>query len=402
VNVLVTGGAGFIGSHTVDALLQRGHKVRVLDALQARVHPTGWPCHLAADAERVVGDVRSSDTMLRALAGVDAVLHLAAYQDYMPDFSTFLDVNARGTALLFELIVANPILRVAKVVVASSQAVAGEARYACRRCLGVDRVPSLAEQCDEPELAAPFLADPRCVQPPLRSLEQLQHSEWEHLCPVCEGAIEPLLMKEGLAGPSTAYGISKYAAERLSMELAPRHGIATAAMRYTYVQGSRNAWQNAYSGLLRRLALAYIAGVEPTLYEDGQQLRDFVNVADVAAANVLVLERNEAAHKVYNVGGGRPVRVVDIARLVAQEFGAAAPTASGDVFRVGDTRHTVSDISRLRTLGWRPRVPVESSVREYVQWLEEQKPDPQRLAEAEAAMARMGVIRRTPGVAGRR
>jgi dTDP-L-rhamnose 4-epimerase len=398
VRVLVTGGAGFIGSHTVDALLSRGHRVRVLDSLQPRVHPTGWPAHLDPEAERIHGDVRSRADIERALDGVEAVVHLAAYQDYMDDFSTFLDTNARGTALLFELAVARS-SAVHTAIVASSQAVAGDSRYACAGCLGTPPPPDLAAQVADPAAAGPWLDDPRCRQPPARGLEQLATGVWEHLCPACGEPMAPLLMQETLVDPWTPYGISKHAAERLAIALGRRCGIRTAAMRYTYAQGTRNAWQNPYSGLLRRLALAYRTGTEPTIYEDGAQLRDFVNVRDVALANVVVLEDPPAEPTVYNVGGGCAVTVGQVAAAVARLFGAEPPRPTG-AYRLGDTRHTVSDVSRLAERGWRPTRSYRDSIAEYVDWLSGQQVDVERLRLAEAEMARHGIVRRVvPAIA---
>lgn len=370
MRMLVTGGAGFIGSHTVDLLLERGHEVRILDSLQPRVHPRGKPDYLSEDAEMIIGDVADRDTLAAALESCDGVFHLAAYQDYQPDFSHFIHTNTESSALLFELAVADPArFPVQKIVFASSQAVSGEGKFRCP-------------------------ADGTEFHPTPRSLEQLKARRWEHSCPTCGGEVEPMLLDEDTCThPHTAYGISKYAIEMLAFNLGHRYGISTAAMRYTYVQGSRNSFHNAYSGIARRFALRIRAGLPPVCYEDGQQLRDYVNVRDVARANLIALDHPNADGVVLNVGGGRAVSVLEFAQIMLDETDAdLEPLISGE-FRLGDTRHTISDISRMRSLGWEPKTPVEQNVHEYVEWLEGQDVPTDHLLEAEREMHEEGVVR---------
>jgi dTDP-L-rhamnose 4-epimerase len=370
MRMLVTGGAGFIGSHTVDLLLERGHNVRILDSLQPRVHPHGKPGYLSDEAELIVGDVADRETLATALEGCDGVFHLAAYQDYQPDFSNFIHTNTESSALLFELAVADPTrFPVKKIVFASSQAVSGEGKFRC-------------------------LTDGTVIYPMPRTLEQLQAGRWEHTCPACGGEVEPMLLdEETCSHPHTTYGISKYAIELLAFNLGRRYGIATAAMRYTYVQGSRNSFYNAYSGIARRFALRIRAGLPPVCYEDGKQLRDYVNVRDVARANVVALEHPDADGLALNVGGARPVSVLEFAQIMLKETGSnLEPSVSGE-FRLGDTRHTISDISRMRALGWEPAAPVEQNVREYVEWLEQHDVPTDHLLAAEREMIEQGVVR---------
>lgn len=364
--VLVTGGAGFIGSHTVDALLCEGHTVRVLDNLQPRVHPRGRPEWLPRNVKLIVGDVADRRTLSAALEDVDVVFHLAAYQDYQPDFSSFIHTNTESAALLFEVIVSKQ-LSVQKIIFASSQAVSGEGRYRCEEH-GV-------------------------VVPGPRPVEQLEVGDWEIHCPHCRQYMRPLLIDEATINPGTAYGISKYAIELLASRLGQRYGIPTVCMRYTYVQGPRNSFYNAYSGIARRFALRLLQGLPPVVYEDGRQLRDYVNVRDVARANVLVMERREADFQVFNVGGGRAVSVLEFARVMVRAFGTDLDPEAPSVFRLGDTRHTMSDISRLRALGWEPVVPVEQTVVEFVEWIKGQPVVYGHLEEAERTMREQGVIR---------
>lgn len=370
MRVLVTGGAGFIGSHTVDLLLTSGYDVRILDSLQPRVHPRGRPAYLPAEAEFMEGDVANRDDLERGLRGVDYVVHLAAYQDYLPDFSRFIHTNAESTALLFELIVARR-LPIRKVVCASSQSVAGEGKYRCE--LHGDVIPDL------------------------RPIEQLERGEWEVRCPACGQTMQSQLIAESVASPHTAYAISKYAIELLCNSLGGRYGIPTACMRYTYVQGSRNSFFNAYSGIMRIFALRILNGLPPVCYEDGLQLRDYVNVRDIARANVLAMEEPvvdpATHHRVYNAGGGRAITVLDFAQIMLKACGSSLTPSIPGLFRVGDTRHTVSDISALQKLGWEPTVPVEQSVAEYLEWMGEFRGTREYLEEADRVMREHNVVR---------
>lgn len=395
MKVLVTGGAGFIGSHTVDLLLERGHNVRILDNLQPRVHPRGKPLWVPKEAEFIQDDVANRADLARALKGMEGVFHLAAYQDYMPDFSTFIHTNAESTALLFELVVSDrKRYPIQKIVFASSQAVCGEGRYVCPACAGNIIPPSIHEQLSA--MHSPSFHFPSSAMhiPAPRSVEQLRRGDWEIHCPICGEYMQPLLIDESTVNPGTAYGVSKYAIELLADCLGPRYGIPTVCMRYTYAQGPRNSFYNAYSGIARRFALRLLHGLPPIIYEDGQQLRDYVNVREVARANVLVMEDSRADYQVFNVGGGRAVTVLEFARIMLDAFDSDLEPLIPGEFRIGDTRHTVSDISKLCALGWEPTIPVEQNVAEYVAWIREQRGTKEYLEEAERVMREQGVVRK--------
>jgi dTDP-L-rhamnose 4-epimerase len=366
---LVTGGAGFIGSHTAEALLRAGYDVRALDNLSPPVHRSTdeWPEWLPKDVERVFGDVRNRDDWRKALAGVDVVIHLAAYQDLLPNFSQFFHVNSVGTALLYEEIVAQK-LPVRKVIVGSSQFVYGEGRYRC--------------------------AKDGEVFPDGREPERLTKSLWDPVCPKCGGQITSLPLLETHANPRNQYSIAKYSQELMAIALGKNYGIPSAALRYSIVQGPRQSFRNAYSGVLRVFTLQMLNGRPASVFEDGRQLRDYVNVGDVARANLLALERDEANYEVFNVGGGRGYTVLEFAQIVAevlrQEF---KPSITGE-YRVGDTRHSVSDISKLRRLGWQPTKTPRDSVRDYVEWIRKQELDKDYAAEALAKLREMGALRK--------
>lgn len=395
--VLVTGGAGFIGSWTVDLLLEKGYEVCVLDSLQERVHPHGLPPWFPGEAEFIKGDVSNPLDMASALEGVSYVVHLAAYQDYMPDFSRFIHTNAESSALIFELIVSDrKRFPVEKIVFASSQAVCGEGKYYCPACYSANGQELIVSDAEKSNRVFSYANLPpgAAVTPPPRLPEQLMRGDWDHHCSVCGGVLLPLLIDEATIDPGTTYAVSKYAIELLADRLGRRYDIPTACMRYTYVQGPRNSFYNAYSGIARRFALLLLNGLPPTIYEDGQQLRDYVNVRDVARANVLVMEDSRADFGVFNVGGDRAVTVLEFAQIMLDAFGSdLAPSVTGE-FRLGDTRHTISDTSRLRALGWSPRIAVEQNVAEYAAWMQDQAGTDVYLKEAERVMRQQNVIRK--------
>jgi dTDP-L-rhamnose 4-epimerase len=379
MRVLVTGGAGFIGSHTVDALLRKGHQVRILDALLPPVHAAGiLPDYVPQkDIEFVFGDVRRRACWERALENVEAVFHFAAYQDYLPDFSRFFHTNTVSTAHLYEVIVEKR-LPVRKIVVASSQAVYGEGRYTC------------------PEARA-HIAPPgdlhQALYPGLRD-ERLRMGLWDILCPQCGATLVPQWTDEAVVNPQNQYGISKYTQELIALNLGQRYEIPTVCLRYSIVQGPRQSFRNAYSGVLRRFTQQLLNGRPPVCYEDGRQLRDYLSVDDVVRANLLALEDERANFQIFNVGGDRHISVLEYARLIAKRVQVDIEPCVPGFYRFGDARHIFSDVSGLKALGWRPTVSLESLVDRYAAWAIEQ-PDFEDYTEgAEAQMTAVGTVRR--------
>jgi len=338
----VTGSAGFIGSHTADRLLKEGYEVRILDSLQKPIH-NSIPDYLDERIEFVAGSATDIRAITEALQGVDYVYHLAAFQDYLPYFSRFVDVNVSSTARIYELIVRDN-LPIKKVIVASSQATLGEGLY--------------------------LDSDGNEVLPDMRLEEDLKKGIWEPRPP--EGKdIFCARTPERISNPQNPYGMSKIAEEMFALQLGKRYGIPSVAMRYSIVQGSRQSFYNAYSGACRIFCLAFHQGKEPQIYEDGNQIRDFVNIHDVVDANLLVLEDDRANYEMFNVGGGAPITVKHFAETVAEVFGIQdyEPKPCGK-YRFGDTRHIWSDISKLESLGWKPTRTIYDSVLEYKEWLD--------------------------------
>jgi dTDP-L-rhamnose 4-epimerase len=367
MRILVTGGAGFIGSHTCDRLIGLGHDVVVLDACTPPVHRGGKPMYLSPGAEFYQGDVRNRDLLVNLLRRVDAVYHFAAYQDYLPDFSTFTDVNVVSTALIYEIIVAER-LDIARVVVASSQSAIGEGLYWC---------PADGEQL-----------------PGMRPERALPAGQWDIPCPVCGGPMELRLTPERVCNPQNAYGMSKLGEEMVAVNLGRRYDIPTVALRYSIVQGPRQSVYNAYSGACRIFCLSYLQGVAPILFEDGGAIRDYVNIDDVVDANLLVLTDDRAAGRVFNVGGGVAVTTREFSDVVMRQYGSAEPGLVTGEYRFGDTRHIHSDLSALTALGWRPRRTQADSVAAYAAWLKGIDGLDDILAEANAKMRALGVVRK--------
>ena len=382
MKVLVTGGAGFIGSHTVDLLLEQGYEVRVLDALRPPVHPHSQrPAYLPRDVEFTVGDVRNRADLAGALRGVDAVIHLAAYQDYLTDFSTFFHINTVGTALLYELIVEGK-LPIQKVVVASSQATYGEAKYRCANpgCPGT-----------RPEQGS----DAAVRYPNLRPEAQLRRRQWEPLCAACGAVLQPVWTDEARVKPHNQYAVSKYTQELVALNLGQRYAIPTVCMRYSIVQGQRQSFTNAYSGVLRIFATRMLLGKAPVAYEDGGQLRDYVYVGDVAAANLLVLRDPRADYRCFNVGGGHATTVLQFGAMVARSVGCSIQPETPGQYRFGDTRHVFSETAALRDLGWRTTKSPQEVVDEYVAWAANHPDLTDSYSEAEQVMLRSGAVRQT-------
>ncbi len=368
MKILVTGGAGFIGSHTADLLLKRGHTVRVLDALEPPVHrDRRVPDYLAHEVELMRGDVRDRAAWERALEGMEAVYHFAAYQDYLPDFSKFFHVNAVSTALLYEIVVEKR-LPIRKIVVASSQSVYGEGGYRC--------------------------ATHGIQYPGQRSAGQLARRVWEVGCPVCGSPMKPEMTDEAVVKPHNSYAMSKYSEEMIALNLGRRYELPSVGMRYSITQGPRQSFRNAYSGVLRIFAMQLLAGERPTVYEDGLQLRDYVYVGDVAQANVLVLEDSRADYQAFNVGAGRAWTVLEFASIMAEAAGRPGlePRVLGE-YRFGDTRHIISDISKLRALGWEPLGGPAQSARAYLAWAQAQADFRNYAAEAREHMQKVGAVR---------
>ena len=368
MKTLVTGGVGFIGSHIVDRLLTEGHEVRILDNLESRVHPKGKPDYIPKEAEFVEGDVRNKDDLRKALEDVRIVFHQSAYQDYMPNYSKFIHSNAVSTALIYEII-NDDALPIEKVIVASSQAIYGEGQYECQQH--------------------------GFIQPPARSQEQLEKGDWEVRCPVCSGYMKPLKLKEEHANPYNQYALSKYSQELIALRLGELLNTPTVALRYSITQGPRQSLYNQYSGICRIFSLRLLNDRPPIIYEDGRQQRDYIHIDDVVDANMTVLNSDKANFQAFNVGSGRSVTVLEYAELLTEKLDKEIEPCVLGEYRLGDNRHSVSDVSKLKDLGWIPKKGLEEIFDDYIAWVRELGDLGEYFEDADRIMRKMKVVRKT-------
>jgi dTDP-L-rhamnose 4-epimerase len=345
--ILITGGAGFIGSHLADLLLERRYSVRILDSLAPQVHGEAdrRPSYLTREAELVTADIRDPLAVRRALEGIDAVVHLAAavgVGQSMYRIADYTGINDLGTAVLLEALLNHPVER---LVVASSMSVYGE---------GLGRA-----------------ADGSLVEPAERKAEALRRNRWEPEGP--DGKpLEPVPTPETKHPTlSSVYALNKYTQERLCLIWGQAYGVPTTALRFFNVYGTRQALSNPYTGVLAIFASRLLNGRPPMIFEDGQQRRDFVHVRDVARACLAALEQPRAAGEVLNVGSGVARTVEDVARALGHAIGRTdlQPQITGK-YRVGDIRHCFADIARAKaTIGFEPREDFAAGIAELAEWL---------------------------------
>ena len=361
--VLVTGGAGFVGSHLVDALLARGDAVRILDNLDPQVHGPEQrvPAWVPAEAELIRGDIRDVETVRRSLAGVDLVYHLAAavgVGQSMYQVANYTAVNTLGTAHLLQALVDDR-GSVERVVVASSMSIYGEGRYT-------------RPDGREPRVSA-------------RSLEQLKRHEWELRDP--DGVeLAPAPTDEAKALESTSiYALTKADQEKMVLMIGEAYGIPSVALRFFNIYGPRQALSNPYTGVAAIFSSRLLNGQAPLIYEDGEQRRDFVSVRYIVQALLLASHEDAAVGKALNVGSGRAVTVREVAETLARVLGTDAEPEVTGKYRVGDIRNCWADISLAReVLGYEPTVTFEQGMEELVGWLREQE-RPESAVEAHAA-----------------
>lgn len=351
--ILITGGAGFVGSHLADGLLRAGHSVRILDNLTPQVHGGGGvPDYLSRNVELMPGDIRDADAVRKALKGVDVVYHFAAavgVGQSMYEISRYMSINAQGTA---ELLQAMLDTRHApeKLVVASSMSIYGEGSYACMQCAA-------------------------SVSPPVRSNEQLRSGKWNMPCPYCNGALAPVPTRETKpGGTNSIYAISKRDQEELCLIYGRTYGIPVTALRFFNIYGPRQALSNPYTGVAAIFASRLMNGQPPMVFEDGQQMRDFVSVYDIVRANLLAMERRESDGEVINIGCGQPITILGVAQILARALGKQIKPAITQKYRAGDIRHCFADLTKARTLlGYEPQVSHEEGFKELAEWLAKQE-----------------------------
>jgi dTDP-L-rhamnose 4-epimerase len=362
-SILITGGAGFIGSHLTDELLRHGYDVRVLDSLVGQVHgDSTHPSYLSPDAELLIGDMRDRDAVREALDGVDAVVHLAArvgVGQSMYELSEYTSANSCGTAVLLEALLDHP---VRKLLVASSMSIYGEG--------ATSPVPAVERRREDLEA--------RRFEPRGANGEELT-------------ALPTPETKQ--PANSSVYALTKYDQERLCLVFGDAYDVPAVALRFFNVYGPRQALSNPYTGVLAIFASRLLNDRPPPVYEDGGQRRDFVNVADVARACRLALERDGADGRALNIGSGESVTVTEIGQKLASVLDVAIEPEVTGKFRAGDIRHCFADITLAGDLlGYRPTVELEDGIAELAEWLETQTAE-DRVDDATAELVSRGLAR---------
>ena len=353
--VLITGGAGFVGSHLADGLLAAGHRVRVLDDLTPQVHQDGPPSYLSTAVDLVVGDVRDPNLLREVLKGVDVIFHFAAtvgVGQSMYEISRYMSVNTQGTAELLQAILDTK-LPLQKLIVASSMSIYGEGRYVC-------------SACGQPAF------------PPVRPVSELKAGRWDLHCKLCKGVLQPEPTNETKPSEiNSIYALSKRDQEELCLIYGRTYDLPVTALRFFNIYGTRQALSNPYTGVAAIFAARLLNNQAPLVFEDGEQQRDFVSVHDIVRANMLAMEKPESNGEVINIGCGRPIKIRKVAEILAAALGKSelVPVIT-QKYRSGDIRHCFADLTKARKLlGYEPQVSHEEGFRELAGWLANQQAD---------------------------
>lgn len=348
MKILVTGGAGFIGSHLVDRLVKEGHMVRIFDNLDLQVHRNEKPPeYLNKDAEFIKGDVTNRKELQDAINGIDAIYHEASavgVGQSMYEIEHYVKVNSWGTAILLDIL-ANSKHTIRKVVVAASMSSYGEGVYACASCK-------------------------KMVRPQLRSNEQMAKKDWELHCPTCHQYLQPEPTdEEEKQNCNSIYAITKKDQEEMILTVCRAYGVPAVALRYFNVYGPRQSLSNPYTGVAAIFLSRLKNNSQPIIYEDGGQTRDFVSVHDVVDLNVKILTDDRANGNVFNVGNGKPLTIKSIAETLAVLLEVDVSPIVTQTFRKGDVRHCYADMSKAKkVLGWKPSVSFKEGMKELIAW----------------------------------
>ena len=349
-NILVTGGAGFIGSHLVDRLISDGFKVRILDNLTPQVHQR-IPKYLNEKAEFIKGDVTNIKDIKKAVMGIDAIFHLAAVVGVgqsMYEIEHYIYNNILGTAKLLDFL-ANNKHKVKRILVASSMSAYGEGLYKCHKC--------------------------GLMRSSLRTDEQMKKRKWELICPNCKSILTPIGIPETESlRCNSVYAVTKQSQEDLVMIFGKAYGISTTSFRYFNVYGPRQSLSNPYTGVAAIFLSRLKNNKPPSVYEDGLQTRDFISVYDIANANVVCLRNEKSFGKVFNLGTGNPISIKEIAETLADLLNKNIKPDITKNFRSGDVRHCTADISLIKeTLDWKPKWNFEDGMQDLISWGEKEE-----------------------------
>ena len=347
-SILVTGGAGFIGSHVVDLLLESMYDVKIIDSLEEQVHGRQKaPDYLDPKADLVVGRIGDPKLLRTVLPEVDAIVHLSAtvgVGQSMYEIHRYIDSNTTDTAALLDALV-NQQNSVKKLVVASSMSIYGEGKYYC-------------SECSEPAYPGP------------RNTENLQALKWEHFCPICGSSLSHAPTDEQTpASPTSIYAMSKQHQEEMCLLVGKTYGLKTVALRFFNVYGPRQALSNPYTGASAILSSRILNNRSPHIFEDGGQLRDFIHVKDVARACILALKGDNANFQALNIGTGQKVSILELARALINLYGVNISPYVSNQFRKGDIRHCYADVSKAKELlGFQAQTDFRNGLADLAQW----------------------------------
>ncbi|UQB68757.1 NAD-dependent epimerase/dehydratase family protein [Epilithonimonas zeae] len=376
-NILITGGAGFIGSNIALKLIEKGLKVTILDNLSPQIHGDNPDVtsplyrNIVNKVNFINGSVTSREDWLKAIAGQDAIIHLAAETgtgQSMYEIQKYIDVNIGGTATMLDIL-ANKPHQIKKVVVAASRAIYGEGKYKCN--------------------------DHGIVYPTDRLDEDMAKGDFQCKCPICNKDVEILpTTEDSKIHPTSVYGITKQNQEQLVLTVCKSLGIAAVGYRYQNVYGPGQSLSNPYTGILSIFSTRIKNGNSINIFEDGKETRDFVFIDDVADATILGLEKNEANNQVYNVGTGVATDVITVANTLSKFYGRETPIQISGNYRLGDIRHNFADISKIKSgLGFEPQWTFDKGIEAFTNWVNQQEIPEDKYESSIAEMKKKGLYK---------
>ena len=370
MRILVTGGAGFIGSYLVDRLITEGHSVRIYDNLEPQVHGNKIPKYLNRKAEFIKGDISDSKKLNLALNRIDVVFHEAAMVGVgqsMYQIEKYTKVNTYGTAVLLDLIVNRHKNHIKKMIVAASMSEYGEGMYHCKKCGN--------------------------IKPELRSEKDLAAKRWEPLCPNCKTQLSGVPTSENTPlFCSSIYALNKRDQEEMFLTIGKAFKIPTVALRYFNVYGPRQSLSNPYTGVAAIFISRIKANKNPVVFEDGNQSRDFVSVHDIVSANITVMKSSKANYNVYNVGSGKKITIKEVGQTILELYNSSLKIKITNQFRKGDIRHCFADISKIKTeLNWSPKINYKDGMKELIKWSDGEK-SKDLFDDAQSILKRKGVL----------
>ena len=375
-NVLITGGAGFIGSNLAIKLLNNGYNVRVLDNMSKQIHGENYkesPLYknIEGKVEFVLGDVRNKEDWEKALKDIDVIVHLAAETgtgQSMYEIERYTDVNIKGTAIMLDVLT-NEKHYVKKIIIASSRAIYGEGKYLCKKH--------------------------GTVYPLAREEKYLSKGDFNVKCPICENNVELVGTTEDSAiHPTSIYGFTKQAQEQMCMIVGKSLNLPVVAFRYQNVFGPGQSLKNPYTGILSIFSTRIKNKNNIDIFEDGLESRDFVYIDDVVDATILGIEKEEADYESFNVGTGIPINVITVAKILKEKYGIDVPINITKNYRLGDIRHNYADISKIRKkLGFEPRFNFEEGISKFVDWVNTQVIEKDNYDKSIAEMKKKGLYK---------